>query len=114
MMCLMSLNRGNAPTIMTIECQEVLDSTKYSISISESFRDRHVSPETCLSDRRHVCFSLRADKSDPVKYRNPKVSDWNTYREDLGEYLSIIVNRIRSIDQLEFALNIEQRAIHKS
>lgn len=86
----------------------------YSVSIGKTHRDRNVSPDISLSDHRHAYFPLTADKSDLIKYRNPRVNDWVIDREDLWRVFAIMHGRIISIDELEFAEYMVRMAIHKS
>ena len=92
------LNRGNRPTFINRVRQEVIDLTLCSPSVEPEVSGWHVSQEYSMSDHQTICFSLSADKIPHVPFRNPRKTNWESFREKLvwrlGEWDCAIKNTI--------------------
>jgi hypothetical protein len=80
------LNWGNEPTFCSGGRQEVTDITLGSYGLLESIVGWEVSSEPSLSNHRHILFMLWGTMLVHM-IRNPKGTNWGSYREDLKERL---------------------------
>jgi hypothetical protein len=65
----------------------VIDITLGSIGLLENIEGWEVSHEPSISEHRHILFTLWV--SLPVRQvRNPRGTDWGSFREELQEVLS--------------------------
>lgn len=97
------LNRGNKPTFINKIRQEVLDITLCSSFICDKITDWHVSQETSMSDHQHIRYNIHSDISISMTFRRPRLTDWNSYTENLKESLADYKPNVRDIDSLEIA-----------
>ena len=80
------LNRGNMPTFLSGNRQEVFDITLGTYRLLESIKGWEVTSETSLSHHRHILFTLQG--SVPILLvRNPRGTKWGSFRSDLREKL---------------------------
>jgi hypothetical protein len=79
-------NRGKQPTFCTSVRQEVIDITLGLYGLLDSITDWEVSLEPSLSDHRHILFTLR-DSVPVLLTRNPRGTNWGSFREDLRKRL---------------------------
>lgn len=90
------LNKGNRPTFINRIREEVIDITLCSPGLEPDVSDWHVSQEHSFSDHQTICFSLAADAVVPTPFRNPKRTNWVSYKEKLnwrlGEWRSVVTN----------------------
>ncbi|KAL6421057.1 hypothetical protein ACFW04_013581 [Cataglyphis niger] len=70
------LNRGNKPTFQNVVRREVLDLTLCSRNL--------VSEIPSLSDHRQIVFRLANVRPEAIYRRNPRRTDWDSFREDLS------------------------------
>uniref|UniRef100_A0A1B6HZ26 Endonuclease/exonuclease/phosphatase domain-containing protein n=1 Tax=Homalodisca liturata TaxID=320908 RepID=A0A1B6HZ26_9HEMI len=64
----------------------------------------HVSDEPSLSDHAHICFKIGEQMLEKVQYRNPRNTNWVSYKENLRARLdfdSTNGKRIHSAAQLD-------------
>jgi ribonuclease HI len=77
------LNKGSRPTFVTKNREEVIDITICSIAVELDVSGWHVSKEYSMSDHQSILFSLSADSVAPIPFRNPKKTNWVSFREKL-------------------------------
>jgi hypothetical protein len=63
--------------------------------------DWHVSDVTSLSDHRYILFQVSDIEISKVTYRNPKRTNWESYREDLKENLRAVPRVVHSVKDVE-------------
>jgi hypothetical protein len=96
------LNCGNEPTFVVSNRKEVIDLTLGTNEISNLVSNWHLSEETSLSDHRDICFQLDNISINQVTYRNPRRTNWESYKDDLKGNLEIAKKDIDgSVDQLQ-------------
>jgi hypothetical protein len=74
----------------------MIDITLESIGLLENIEGWEVSHEPSLSDHRHLLFTLRGSLL-VHQARNPRGTDWGSFREELQEVLSRVHSRRRGI-----------------
>jgi hypothetical protein len=74
------LNKGNEPNFLVCNRQEVIDLTLGTDKVVDLVSDWHVSDETFLSDHRYILFQVRDIEISKIAYRNPKRTNWESYR----------------------------------
>jgi hypothetical protein len=79
--------KGNEPTFVVTNRQEVIDLTLGTDKVVDLVSDWRVSDETSLSDHRYIQFQVSDAEISKITYRNPKRTNWESYREDLKVYL---------------------------
>jgi hypothetical protein len=84
------LNHGNEPTFVVCNRNEVTDLTLGTNKISNLVSDWHISGEPSFSDHRFICFQIGNIKSGQVTFRNPRRTNWDSYKDNLRENLEII------------------------
>jgi ribonuclease HI len=82
-------NIGNKPTYRHegLNREEVLDLTICSSFLKDKIKNWHVSDEPSLSDHKHICFSIEAEKIIIQETRIPKNTDWEKYKITLQNSL---------------------------
>jgi hypothetical protein len=80
------LNRGSTPTFCSGGRLEVTDITLRSLGLLDSTIGWEVSSEPSLSDHRHI-LSILWDSVTVHLIRNPRGTNWGSFREDLKERL---------------------------
>lgn len=95
-------NKGESPTFVTRLRQEVLDLTLCSPRTSANLKNWHVSTEESLSDHKQILFELNVAKLSTQKYRNPRYTNWENYKDNL-ENTNFLPNDkiIRNTEQLD-------------
>lgn len=99
------LNRGNVPTFVTKNRKEVLDVTLASESISNQIDSWKVSLEPSFSDHRCITFTLRGCAPRLVRFRNPRRTNWEQYRNFLRQHME---------DRLESVLPKSSRELNEA
>jgi hypothetical protein len=71
------INKGRVATYRHegLDREEVIDLTLSSHFIKTKIKDWHVSSEPSLSDHRHICFNIEAEKSCKTPTRIIKNTD---------------------------------------
>jgi ribonuclease HI len=77
------LNRGNRPTFVTRNREEVIDITICSAAVELDVSGWNVSQEYSMSDHQTIQFSLTADDFSTKPFRNPKKTNWSVFKETL-------------------------------
>nr|XP_012234537.1 PREDICTED: uncharacterized protein LOC105679214 [Linepithema humile] len=70
-----------------------------------------VSTEPSLSDHRQITFRIAKTRGKEVKFRNPKKTKWDSYREDLASSLKDFPKRHGTEDKLETCVDYLQRSL---
>ncbi|XP_077270665.1 uncharacterized protein LOC143901906 [Temnothorax americanus] len=96
------LNKGNEPTFCTTVRREVFDLIICSRQLVREVADWRVSNEPSLSDHRQITFRLAKARSEEKKVRDPKRTDWASYREDLSASLRDFPKRHGTPHEIEF------------
>ena len=81
------LNRGSRPTFITRNREEVIDITLCSAAVELDVSDWRVSQEYSMSDHQTIQFTLSADFYPTKPYRNPKKTNWDTFRRNLSMFM---------------------------
>jgi len=82
------MNRGNIPTFVTPNKQEVIDITIATFHPGNLIKDWHVTEEVRCSDHRYIQFTVMGIDHSVITYRNPRRTDWESFRTDLLGCLS--------------------------
>jgi hypothetical protein len=90
-------NHGIEPTFEVCNRTEVIDMTLGTNKIANLVSNWHVSDEQSLSDHRYVCFQICNIKINQVTFRDPRKTNWESYKDNLKENLETISRRIRTI-----------------
>lgn len=81
------LNRGNEPTFITKNRREVIDLTLCNSKCLNYICNWKVANVITSSDHQLIVFSVKGLKSVMVEGRNPRFTNWGSYRSDLGRRL---------------------------
>ncbi|XP_037030462.1 uncharacterized protein LOC119070301, partial [Bradysia coprophila] len=88
---LLVLNRGNRPTFVNAVRKECIDVTLASSGLlAESVRSWRVTDEETFSDHKLIRFDINGGLPRGVPFRNPRKTDWDLYRQRLGENLQAL------------------------
>jgi hypothetical protein len=77
------MNRDTRPTFVTSNRQEVIDITIATLHTGNFIKDWHVTEEVNCSDHRYIRFTVMGIDHSVITYRNPRRTDWESYRTDL-------------------------------
>jgi hypothetical protein len=105
------MNRGNRPTFVTTNRQEVIDITIATFYAGNLIKDWHVTEEVSCSDHRYIRFTVRGIDHSVKIYRNPRRTDWESFRTELSAGLRGITDRINNSIDLEIDAYQFQEAI---
>ncbi|XP_067203049.1 uncharacterized protein [Linepithema humile] len=112
------LNTGDEPTFCTIARREVLDITVCFRQIQDTgFRliqevvEWRVSTEPSLSDHRQITFRTAKARGKEIKFRNPRKTKWDSYRENLASSLRGFPKRHGTENELETCVDYLQRSL---
>jgi hypothetical protein len=105
------MNRGNKPTFVTSNRQEVIDITIATVFVGNCIKDWHVTGEVSCSDHRYVRFTVTGIYRSVEVYRNPRRTDWESFRTDLSGCLGDMTDKISNFADLEIAAKQFQDAI---
>lgn len=105
------INTGNTPTFVTCVRQEIIDITLATPYISNYIRGWHVSDEESCSDHRYICFNIEGLSVKKDQYRNPRRTNWESYKVDLNNNLKNVETTIQNHVDLEFAAEQLREAI---
>jgi hypothetical protein len=105
------MNRGNRPTFVTTNRQEVIDITIAPLYADNLIKDWHVTEEVTCSDHRFIQFTVRGIDHSVKIYRNPRRTNWESFRTDLSGGLHGMTDKINNFIDLEMAANQFQEAI---
>jgi hypothetical protein len=71
------------PTFVTSTRQEVIDITIATLYAGNFVKDWNVTEEVSCSDHRYIRFTVTGIDHSPEVYRNPRRTDWESFRTDL-------------------------------
>ena len=108
------LNKGNEATFVNAIRREVLDLTLGSTCIAHEVKNWRVSLEESLSDHRHIRFQLCIDPPQPSYWRNPRNTNWDSYRQSLGCKVRGRIAAVKSVDDVENEVRTIEEAITSS
>ena len=97
------MNKGNRPTFVTSNRQEVIDITIATLYAGNFIKDWHVTEEVSCSDHRYIQFTVTGIDRVVEGYRNPRRADWESFRTDLSGGLHNMTNKISNCIDLETA-----------
>ena len=97
------MNRGNKPAFVTYNRQEVIDITIATVYVGKCIKDWHVTEEVSFSDHRYVCFTVMGIDRSVEVHRNPRRTDWESFRTDLLGCLSDTTDKKSNFADLENA-----------
>jgi hypothetical protein len=105
------LNQGNEPTFVICNRKEVTDLTLGNNRIGNLVSNWHVSDELSLSDHRYICFQIGNIDIAKVTSRDPKRTNWESYKDNLKVNYGTMTGKIRMIWDIDLAVDQLQRAI---
>jgi hypothetical protein len=105
------MNRGNRPTFVTTNRQEVIDITIATFYAGSLIKVWHVTEELTCSDHRYIRFAVRGIDHSVKLYRNPRRTDWQSFRTDLSGGLLSMTDKMNNLRDLEMAADQFQKAI---
>ncbi|GJQ65599.1 hypothetical protein Trydic_g7696 [Trypoxylus dichotomus] len=108
---LVTLNRGNKPTFVTVSRAEVIDVTVCTPRFARWVKQWHVSDEPSLFDHIYIRFDIELPQVSKISYRNPRNCNWDAYRERLTEELERCPRRIKTAVDIELLAESLQSAI---
>lgn len=79
------VNRGNKPTFVNKNREEVIDITLASTNIQDLVGDWRVSNRETLSDHREICFNLKMGVGNKKIFRNPRNTNWPAYGQHIRD-----------------------------
>src|SRR5687768_6060612 len=95
------LNKGNTPTFVNRIRKAVIDITLATPEISRDIKRWKVEPEVTFSDHKWLTFKIESDIAKPMKFRNPRKTDWDLYRSILSDLISNYQSDITSIKEID-------------
>jgi len=105
------INIGNRPTFVPANRQEVIDITIATLYIGNLIKDWNVTEEVSCSDHRYIRFTVMGIDHSVVTFRNPRRTDWESFRTNLQVCLQVMPDKIRDCTDLEIAAQQFQDAI---
>ena len=96
---------------MLCDRQEVIDITIATIHAGNFIKDWHVTEEVSCSDHRYIRFTVTGIDRSLEVYRNPRKTDWESFRTDLSGCLCNMTDKISNFTNLETAAKQFQDAI---
>jgi len=105
------MNRGNRPTFVTTNRQEVLDITIATFYAGNLTKDWHVTEAVSCSDYRYIQFTVRGTDHSVKTYRNPRRTDRESFRTDLSGCLRGMTDKINNFIDFEIAADQLQEAV---
>jgi hypothetical protein len=105
------MNRGNKPTLVTSNRQKVIDITIATFYVGSFIKNCHVSEEVSCSDHRYIQFTVTGIDRSVEVYRNPRRTDWESFRTDLSGCLCKIRDKITDFAHLETVAEKFQDAV---
>jgi len=106
-----NMNRGNKPTFLTYNRQEVIDIMIATVYAGNFIRDWHVTEEVSCPDHRYIRFTVTGIDRSVEVYRNPRRTDWESFRTDLLGCLCDMTDKMSNFTDLETAAKQFQDAI---
>jgi hypothetical protein len=95
------MNRGNRPSFVTTNRQEVIDITIVTLYAGNFVKDWHVTGKESCSDHRYIQFTIMGIDCSIEVYRNPRRTDWGSFRTNLSGNLGSMTDKITNFMYLE-------------
>jgi hypothetical protein len=106
------MNRGNRPIFFTTNRQAVIEITITTLYACNFVKDWHVTDEVSCSDRRYIRFNIMGVDRIIEFYRNPRRTDWGSFKTDLSCSLANMTDRINDFTDLEaVAVQFQEAAV---
>jgi hypothetical protein len=105
------MNKGNRPTFVTCNRQEVIDIMIATFYTGNFIKNWHVSEEVSCSDHRCIRFTVTGTDRSVEVYCHPRRTDWESFRTDLSGCLCKMTDKINDFADLETATEQFQDAI---
>lgn len=96
-------NKGNTPTFVNKIRREVIDITLATHRVSRDIKCWRVEPEVTFSDHKWITFEIKSNTVPPIKFRNPRNTNWETFRENLSSRVDSEARDILSRDEIDVA-----------
>ena len=97
------MNKSNRPTLITSNRQKVIDITIATLYAGNFIKIWHVTEEVSCSDHIYIRFTVMGIDRSVEVYRNPRRTDWESFRTDLLGYLCNVTDKITNFIDLETA-----------
>jgi len=91
------MNRSNKPTFVISNRQEVIDIIIATLHADNYIKDWHVTEEASCSDHRYIRFTVMDIDHSVITYRNPRRTNWESYRTDLSGCLSGMTEKLKTL-----------------
>ena len=108
------LNNNSKPTFVTVNRSEVIDLTICNNIAYDSIIKWNVSDDITLSDHLLIMFSVKGLSRHVTEGRNPKSTNWVSYKEDLHAKTVGQFGKLSSIADLDLAVDQLQQSIIQS
>lgn len=110
------LNKGSKPTFVTARRQQVIDLTLGTPRVASWMEGWRVGDVDTLSDHRRILFNIKGGEAQNCTsaYRNPRTTDWNSYREALVGRLGGTGGWMKTERRIEEGVNTLTSAIIQS
>jgi len=108
------LNKGKEPTFVTSNKKEVIDLTLVTYSIGDLVINWYVSNEISLPNHRYILLQSGDLQVSRLIYRDHKRTNWESYREDLKACLGFVPRVMHTVQDIQLATGVFQRAILRS
>ena len=105
------MNRGHEPTFIGRGFQSIIDLTLASQRVTQHITKWEVSREDSMSDHRYINFQIGMDPLPPTFRRNPRSTDWASYRRNLEGRIGGWSARIPDQESLEREATALQKAM---
>jgi hypothetical protein len=105
------MNKGNRPTFVTCNRQEVIDTTIATFYAGNFIKNWHVCEKVSCSDHRYIRFTVTGIDRWVEIYRNPRRANWESFRTDLSGCLCKMTDKMNDFADLETAVGKFQDAI---
>ena len=107
-------NQGRDPTFVTRTRSEVLDLTLSDSDLGRNIQGWRVSEEPSMSDHMTIRFKIVMRKRNEEWSRNPKTTDWSSYRTELRERVRLLKGKYGSEIDLEGTITLLEQAMINS
>jgi hypothetical protein len=97
------MNKGNRPTFVTCNRQEVIYIIIATFYAGNFIKDWHVTEEVSCSDQRYIRFNITRTDCSVEFYRNPRRTVWESFSTDLPGYLRGMEDSITNFTDVETA-----------
>jgi hypothetical protein len=103
--------RHNVRHNVTSTMQEFVDIAIATLYAGNFIKDWNVTAEVSCSDYRYIRFAVTGIDRSPEVYRNPRRTDWESFRTNLPGYLCSMTDKVDYYMGLEIASTQFQDAI---